>query len=243
MNKRMIYGIVCIVLAAALAFGGIPLLAAKTNAKTNVVKVTSAIPKGAVITAEQVKLEEVGSYGLSADTITKLEDVVGQYAATDLVAAATVLQGNVSKTPISSDAVLSQLPNGKVAISFTVKSLASGLSDKLQAGDIIRIYHFKEASEAVPELQYVKVLAVTDSKGGDIDKTKPVVEEEEEEQLSATVLVQATPAQAKILTQLENDGNIHVALVFRGDAKTADELIAKQDELLSGKTSKEDIHE
>ena len=36
--------------------------------------------------------------GLSADTITKLEDVVGQYAATDLVAAATVLQGNVSKT-------------------------------------------------------------------------------------------------------------------------------------------------
>lgn len=126
--------------------------------------------------------------------------MVGQYAATDLVAAATVLQGNVSKTPISSDAVLSQLPNGKVAISFTVKSLASGLSDKLQAGDIIRIYHFKEASEAVPELQYVKVLAVTDSKGGDIDKTKPVVEEEEEEQLSATVLVQATPAQAKILT-------------------------------------------
>ena len=124
-----------------------------------------------------------------------------------------------------------------------MKSLASGLSDKLQAGDIIRIYHFKEASEAVPELQYVKVLAVTDSKGGDIDKTKPVVEEEEEEQLSATVLVQATPTQAKILTQLENDGNIHVALVFRGDAKTADELIAKQDELLSGKTSKEDIHE
>ena len=216
MNKRMIYGIVCIVLAAALAFGGIPLLAAKTNAKTNVVKVTSAIPKGAVITAEQVKLEEVGSYGLSADTITKLEDVVGQYAATDLVSAATVLQGNVSKTPISSDAVLSQLPSGKVAISFTVKSLASGLSDKLQAGDIIRIYHFKDASEAVPELQY--------------------------EQLSATVLVQATPAQAKILTQLENDGNIHVALVFRGNTKTADELIAKQDELLSGK-SKEDTHE
>ena len=168
--------------------------------------------------------------------------MVGQYAATDLVSAATVLQGNVSKTPISSDAVLSQLPSGKVAISFTVKSLASGLSDKLQAGDIIRIYHFKDASEAVPELQYVKVLAVTDSKGGDIDKTKPVVEEEDEEQLSATVLVQVTPAQAKILTQLENDGNIHVALVFRGNTKTADELIAKQDELLSGK-SKEDTHE
>lgn len=68
------------------------------------------------------------------------------------------------------------------------------------------------------------------------------MEEEDEEQLSATVLVQATPAQAKILTQLENDGNIHVALVFRGNTKTADELIAKQDELLSGK-SKEDTYE
>lgn len=233
MNKRLIYGIICIVLAAVLAFAGIPLLSAKTNAKMEIVKVTTAIPKGAVITADKVKLEEVGSYGLSADTITKLEDVVGTYAATDLVAAATILQSNISKTPISSDAVLAQLPSGKVAISFTVKSLASGLSDKLQAGDIIRIYHFKESSEAVPELQYVKVLAVTDSKGSDIDKSKPVIEEEEEEQLSATVLVQATPSQAKIITQLENDGNIHVALVFRGDSKTADELVAKQDELLS----------
>ena len=57
MNKRMIYGIVCIVLAAALAFGGIPLLAAKTNAKTNVVKVTSAIPKGAVIIHGEIPCE------------------------------------------------------------------------------------------------------------------------------------------------------------------------------------------
>lgn len=34
MNKRMIYGIICIVLAAALAFGGIPLLSTRVNDRT-----------------------------------------------------------------------------------------------------------------------------------------------------------------------------------------------------------------
>ena len=231
MNKRMIYGIVCIVLAAVIAFGGIPLLASKINAKTTVVKTAAPISKGTQITEKQIVMEEVGKYGLTPGTITKVEDVVGKYAATDLVAGSGLLPGNVSATPVNSDVVLSQLPAGKVAVSFTVKSLASGLSDKLQAGDIIRIYHYKDAAAAVPELQYVKVLAVTDSKGGDIDKTKPVIEDEEQQQ-SATVLVQASPAQAQIITGLENDGNIHVALVYRGDAAVADDLVEKQDHIL-----------
>lgn len=227
MNKRFLYGMICVVLAAVIAFGGIPLLASRANSKITVVQVVSPISKGSVIKADNLSLVEVGGYGLAPGTITTLKDVAGQYAATDLVKGSELLPGNISRTPISTDTFLSSLPAGKMAVSFTVKSLANGLSDKLQGGDIIRIY---DAGSAVPELQYVKVLAVTDSKGVDIDKNNPVASDSDPQQ-SASILVMASPAQAQIISKLDDEGKIHVALVLRGDDKQADELIAKQDEL------------
>ena len=67
---------------------------------------------------------------------------------------------------------------------MTVKTLASGLSDKLQPNDIIRIYHFLETAEEVPELRFVKVLSVTDSDGVNVDNTKEPTEDEERQPLS-----------------------------------------------------------
>ena len=56
---------------------------------------------------------------------------------------------------------LNDIPSGRVAISLSIKTLASGLSDKLQAGDIVRIYHFLETAREIPELRFVRVLSVT----------------------------------------------------------------------------------
>ena len=56
--------------------------------------------------------------------------------------------------------------------------LATALSDKLQGGDIIRLYHYDdnnvlEPVSDIPELRFVKVLSVSDSKGLDVDYTTP----------------------------------------------------------------------
>lgn len=115
-----------------------------------------------------------------------------------------------------------------MAISLTVKTLASGLSDKLQPGDIIRIYHFLDVAEEVPELRFVKVLSITDSKGVNVDNSKELTEEEEKQQ-SATITVLASPEQAKVITALENDGVAHVALISRNNDKLAEKLLAEQD--------------
>lgn len=123
------------------------------------------------------------------------------------------------------------IPSGKVAISLTVKTLASGLSDKLQPGDIIRIYHFLDTAAEVLELRFVKVLSVTDSDGINVDNAKEPTEDEEKQQ-SATITVLASPEQAKIITGLENDGVAHVALISRNNDKLADELLAEQDKTL-----------
>lgn len=118
-----------------------------------------------------------------------------------------------------------------MAISLTIQTLAAGLSDKLQPGDIIRIYHFLDAAAEVPELRFVRVLSVTDSGGVNVDNTKEPLEDEEKKQ-SATITVLASPEQARTITLLENDGIAHVALVSRGNEKLAAELLAEQEHTL-----------
>ena len=149
----------------------------------------------------------------------------------DLAAGDYILTSKVSSVPVSSDVALNDIPSGKVAISLTVKTLASGLSDKLQPNDIVRIYHFLETAEEVPELRFVKVLSVTDSDGINVDNTKEPTEDEEPQQ-SATITVLASPEQARIITELENDGVAHVALISRNNDQLAEELLAEQDKTL-----------
>ena len=115
-----------------------------------------------------------------------------------------------------------------MAISLTIQTLASGLSDKLQPGDIIRIYHFLDVAMEVPELRFVKVLSVTDAGGMNVDNAREPLEDEEKQQ-SATVTVLASPEQARIITLLENDGVAHVALVNRSNEKLAEELLTEQE--------------
>ena len=83
----------------------------------------------------------------------------------------------------------------------------------------------------MPELRFVKVLSVTDSDGINVDNTKEPTEDEEPQQ-SATITVLASPEQARIITEMENDGVAHVALISRNNDQLAEELLAEQDKTL-----------
>lgn len=56
--------------------------------------------------------------------------------------------------------------------------------------------------------------------------------EDEEPQQSATITVLASPEQARIITELENDGVAHVALISRNNDQLAEQLLADQDKTL-----------
>ena len=244
-NSRFLYGILSILLAAIIAFIAIPTVTRKTNSKVEIVRITTALDRGDPITAKDVELAEVGGFNLPDNVATKLEDVIGTYAASSLYPGDYILSGKVSSTPLSSDLTLNAIPDGMVAISITVHSLAAGLSDKLQSGDIIRLYHYNDLSgtlnvvQDIPELKFVKVLSVSDSKGLDIDYTKQP-EEDEERLQTATLTVQATPEQAILLTQYENEGMLHVALISRGNEALAKELLNQQAEILTQLYENED---
>ena len=231
LNNRFIFGILSLVLAAVIAFVALPTIARQTNGKTEIFRITQPVLKGELVTKENAEVVEVGGYNLPVNVAHSLDDVEGLYVTADLAAGDYILTSKVSSVPISSDVALNDIPSGKVAISLTVKTLASGLSDKLQPNDIVRIYHFLETAEEVPELRFVKVLSVTDSDGINVDNTKEPAEDEEPQQ-SATITVLASPEQARIITELENDGVAHVALISRNNDQLAEELLAEQDKTL-----------
>lgn len=228
LNNRFLFGILSLLLSAVIAFVALPTIARQTNGKTEIVRIKEAILRGEQLTTDRLEVVEVGSYNLPPNIARSIEDVKGLYATADLAEGDYILTSKISITPVSSDVILNSIPSGKTAISLTVKTLASGLSDKLQPNDIIRIYHFLDTAEEVPELRFVKVLSVTDSKGVNVDNSKELTEEEEKQQ-SATITVLASPEQAKIITALENDGVAHVALISRNNDQLAEELLAEQD--------------
>lgn len=237
MNNRFIYGVLSIVLAAVIAFVAIPAITRRTSTTTQIVRVVKELQRGQQIKTEDLELAEVGGFNLPENLAVRIEDVTGAYAAASFMPGDYILSSKVSAVPPSSDPALYSIPDGMVAISVTTQTLATGLSDKLQSGDIIRFYHYDDKSEMlnpvenIPELNYVKILSVTDSNGQDIDYSQPP-EEEAEKMQTATITVLATPQQAMLLTRYENEGILHVALISRGNDKLAEELLDRQNQTL-----------
>lgn len=231
-RNRTVIGVLCILLALIICFGVTPLFSRSASEKTEIVRVTMDIKEGDEITAEMVQTVEVGAYNLPQNLMTDRKEVVGKYATADLAAGDYILSSKLSAVPAAENAYLYNLDGTKQAISVTIKSFAVGLSGKLESGDIVTVivadYQGKGETAIPPELQYVEVISVTASSGYDAN-TGEVVDEKE---LPSTVTLLVTTEQAKVLAELEQDSELHLALVYRGTPENAAKFIAAQDALI-----------
>lgn len=231
-RNRTVIGVLCILLALIICFGVTPLFSRSASEKTEIVRVTKDIKEGDEITAEMVQTVEVGAYNLPQNLMTDKKEVVGKYATADLAAGDYILSSKLSAVPAAENAYLYNLDGKKQAISVTIKSFATGLSGKLESGDIVTVivadYQGKGETAIPPELQYVEVISVTASSGYDAN-TGEVVDEKE---LPSTVTLLVTTEQAKVLVELEQDSELHLALVYRGTPENAAKFIAAQDALI-----------
>ena len=231
-RNRTVIGVLCILLALIICFGVTPLFSRSASEKTEIIRVTKDIKEGDEITAEMVQTVEVGAYNLPQNLMTDKKDVVGKYATADLAAGDYILSSKLSAVPAAENAYLYNLDGKKQAISVTIKSFATGLSGKLESGDIVTVivadYQGKGETAIPPELQYVEVISVTASSGYDAN-TGEVVDEKE---LPSTVTLLVTTEQAKVLAELEQDSELHLALVYRGTPENAAKFIAAQDALI-----------
>lgn len=231
-RNRTVIGVLCILLALIICFGVTPLFSRSASEKTEIVRVTKDIKEGDEITAEMVQTVEVGAYNLPQNLMTDKKEIVGKYATADLAAGDYILSSKLSAVPAAENAYLYNLDGKKQAISVTIKSFATGLSGKLESGDIVTAivadYQGKGETAIPPELQYVEVISVTASSGYDAN-TGEVVDEKE---LPSTVTLLVTTEQAEVLAELEQDSELHLALVYRGTPENAAKFIAAQDALI-----------
>lgn len=235
-KNRTVIGVICIVLSLVICFAVTPLFNQSISEKTEIVRVVKPVKTGEEITADKVKTVEVGGYNLPEDVVKSLDTAVGKFASADLVPGDYIIASKIAEEPAAENAYLYNLNGEKQAISVSVKAFANGLSGKLQSGDIVSVIapdYKKQGSTVIPaELQYVEVIAVTANSGYDANTGEQSGEDTEKE-LPGTVTLLVTPEQAKVLAELEADGKLHIALVYRGDKANAAAFITAQESVLA----------
>ena len=228
-KNRTVIGVICILLALVICFGITPLFNQSISQKSEIVRVTKDIHAGELITKDMVTTAEVGSYNLPSGILREKDNVVGKYAKADLAVGDYILAAKLSEAPAAENAYLYNLDGTKQAISVTIKSFATGLSGKLQSGDIVSVIvadYPEDGETTIPaELQYVEIISVTASTGYDANTG-------EAKELPSTVTFLVLPEQAKVLAELEQVAKLHLALVYRGTTDGARQFIEAQDALI-----------
>ena len=232
LKNRTVVGVICILLSILLCFGVTPLFNKAVSERTEIVRVVKEIRAGDEITADMVQTAEVGGYGLPENVIRQTDTVVGKYAAADLSIGDYILGTKLSDLPAAENAYLYNLDGSKQAISVTIKSFASGLSGKLESGDIVSViaadYKKQGITVIPPELKFVEVIGVTASSGYDAN-TGEASEDEDERELPSTVTLLVSPEQSRVLAELEAEGKLHLSLVYRGAPENTEKFIQAQD--------------
>lgn len=234
-KNRTVIGVLCILLSLVICFAITPMFNRTISRKTEIVRVTKDIRIGDEITNDMVKAVEVGGYNMPEGVARSVEEVVGRYASADLVPGDYIIRSKVAEEPAAENAYLYNLNGEKQAISVSVKAFANGLSGKLMGGDIVSViapdYRKQGSTVILPELQYVEIIAVTANSGYDANTGEQ--DGETEKELPGTVTLLVTPEQGRALAELEADGKLHLALVYRGAKEQAEQFIRAQEEVLS----------
>ena len=234
-KNRTLLGLFCIAVSLIICFVITPLFNAGLSKKATIVRFTRQVHAGEEITRDMVDEVEVGNHNLPPNVVKSIADVEGKYLKADAYAGDYILPDKISEEPAAENKYLYSLNGEKQAMSITINSFAEGLSGKLKSGDIVSVIapdYLGSGETVIPaELKFVEVIAVTAKSGNDANTGEKLTEEKEKE-LPSTVTILVRPEQSKLLARLEAEGEIHLSLVFRGDADKASEFIRAQDQVL-----------
>lgn len=227
MKNRSVIGILCIVLAIGITFAVSPLVNKMTEGKTEVVQLTRQLGQGEKITGSDIKMVSIGSFGLAAGVIKSPDEVVGKFASSKLYPNTNLFQDMFTEKANLPEDIFRNLSDGTQAISITIPNLASGLSGKLQQGDIVSaIVVTQEGGVIPPELRYLRVVTATASSG--MDTNPGLLKQGDNQKLPATVTVLANKEQSTLLAYHDRTSMIHLSLVFRGDKAIAEKFLEAQ---------------
>jgi pilus assembly protein CpaB len=254
-KSRVFIGILCLVFPMLICFVGAPMVQEMLSERVVVLKASADIQKGTLITSDMIEESDVAAMDKPKNAALVKSEIVDTYAKYDILNGDVFTDNRLTKEIPFENPYLYELSDGKLAVSVTVADLAEGLTSKLKSGDVVTVYaamtesgdELKENYTAIQpeELRYVKLLAVSNSSGGDIDPDAPFdPEADEATRIISTVTLECDPIQSASLAGLNANAKLHFALASRGDnTELSASLLKTQDEVLEKLTVESKINE
>ena len=228
-QNKLFIGVLCIVLAAAVAFLLLPRFYQSQAATENVVRVTQDIPAGTVITGAMITTSEVGSYGLASDVLRTEEGIVGMVAFENLYAGEYLTNKRLMTEDAYKAAEIQNskgLTGGMCLITIEVPSSSAGVAGVLRTGDTADVYEFLTRENEDGEKEPVTKLAIRSiyvfdvlnrnmQSLSELDEKKAALPEGDNTTFDlapAYVVFRCTQQEIMTLIRLERTDALHLAL-------------------------------
>jgi len=234
LRNKFVVGILCILAGISISFAALPALQENVQGSyESIVRMKENVQAGVQITADMLETVNVPA-SLIQDGVKDFSEAVGRYAESGLYAGDYLTREKISVSVEKENAFTAGTGKGKMVVSVTILSLASGVSGRLLPGDIVTVIALPKdnmnqslgiepemvmardsGAVVYPELRYLEVCMVTAGDGADADvEGKP----DEKKTLPATISFYVNEQQALRLAEMEEDNIIQLAFVARGEA-------------------------
>ena len=212
MRSRLYYAIGCFILSVVLLFIAVPVLTHRLYPKIQAVKVIRPMDKGEQLTREDIAPIEIGVLELPKGIELTAEDVLGRYAAVELVKDDVLFSDKLSQLPLDGDFPKNILPEGNISQLITMKMITGSEYPVPQTGDVVKLNGFQGKLIDIPQLQFVRVLSV-------------ILPEEDSE--NVTVTVSLNEEQQKYIRRHKEDV-FYTSVIVRSNEELAEKLLAEQ---------------
>ena len=140
LRNKFLIGLMCIILGLVVGFIAIPQIQNRDQLDLiKAIRLKQPIPYGGQITDDMVEQIEVSRQLIPEGTLTNLSSVSSRYAVTDLYAGDYLTAEKMTDLLSVQDPMAMATAKGLKVVSITLPTLASGVSGKLQPGDIVTV--------------------------------------------------------------------------------------------------------
>lgn len=214
LQNKIIIGAVCIVVAGVFAFGVLPSMYKGKGGTEKIIKVNATVTAGTKIEETMLVETEVGSFGLPESVVRNKDDIIGKYARAEITADDLIVKSKLSDFA-ANEKLDGIKTNGQKLITVTLPSIAAGVGNHLQRGDIISlICYVGDAPVIYEELKNLEVYSIENDDAQNIEDAN--TEEDETDKIAATLTLIVNDVQAEKLVSAEYSGKLHAVFEKRG---------------------------
>ena len=228
-KSKITLGIVCILLAAAIAFLLLPRFYASRADIAKAVKLSDDVPVGTIITGDMLTTADVGAYGLPNSVVQVEADAIGLVASENLYAGEFLTTSRLITEEEYQKLVAEQtkgLENGYCLVSVSFPSSSAGVASVLRGGHIVDVHECIENEDKTYSVQKVlssmyvyDVLNAELESLAQLDTALAEATEDDDTDFDfepAFVVFRCTETQAQTLIRLERMEALHLTLQRTG---------------------------